>query len=138
MVKSAEDRQKKYAAKFDAEVVRSRFAATSDLAKSGQTIASNSMAAIAGKVRTVLNEAGEYPITTSMYVSFANKLYGICKKFAGYDETPYLSDAATLTATIEIAKWKKMGGKDQVLKDIWDQIFAACLGSAPSPIPTIS
>jgi hypothetical protein len=134
MVKSPEDRQKKYAAKFDAEVVRSRYSATADLAKAGQTAASNAMAAIASAVRAILNDAGEYPIVTSMYMSFANKLYGICRKFAGYPDAKTLSTTATNTALLEISKWKDMGAKDQILKDIWN-IFAACLGSPPSPIP---
>ena len=134
MVKSAEDRQKKYAAKFDAEVVRNRYSATADLAKAGQTAASNAMANIASAVRAILNDAGEYPIVTSLYMSFANKLYGICRKFAGYPDAKTLSVAATNTALLEITKWKAMGAKDEILQSIWN-IFAECLGSPPSPIP---
>jgi len=134
MVKSLEDRQKKYAAKFDAEVVRSRYSATADLAKAGQAAASNAMAAIASAVRAILNDAGEYPIVTSLYMSFANKLYGICRKFAGYPDNKTLSTAAINTALLEISKWKQMGAKAEILQSIWN-IFAECIGSPPSPIP---
>jgi hypothetical protein len=134
MVKSPSERSDKYNAKFDAEVVRSRYTAVSTLAKEKALAHQTAMANIAASVRATLNAAGEYPITTVFYQSFANKLYGLCSKFAGYPGTPTESDAAKAVALLEIARWKDMGAKDEILQDIWN-IFSDCLGSAPSPVP---
>lgn len=137
MVKTGSDRSDKYGQKFDAEVVRARYAATMDSSKAKQVIMQAALALKNGLVRGILNEAGVYPILTVQYQAFNNQLFGICNKFAGMMTTPTLSATATLQATISIAKFKKYGGTDQVLKDIW-ALYATMLGAAPSPIPSIS
>ena len=124
MVKTGEDRSKKYAAKFDAEVVRSRFAATSDIAKTAQMTRQQQLADLAADVRNILNAEGIPPIFTASFLSFANKLYGIVNKFAG--------NAAIVAANLEYNKWATMTSPidpdHSVLKAVWN-LFADVLGS---------
>lgn len=134
MVKSGSDRSDKYSAKFDAEVIRTRYTATATMAKARQVAMQSALADLASFVRGALNTAGILPILTILYLSFANKLFGICTKFAGFPDNKAYSLTARNTALFEIAKWKDMAGTDALLTDIWNY-FTVCLGAAPSPIP---
>jgi hypothetical protein len=126
MVKSGEDRAKKYSAKFDAEVVRSRYAATSEIAKSAQVTRQQDLYNLAAAVRDCLNGHGIYPVLTAGYLSFANKLYGLSKKFLG--STLYNS------AQLEYEKWVQMLGlpASPILDEIWG-LIPELSGSTPSP-----
>jgi hypothetical protein len=117
-------RSDKYNVKFDADVVRSRFAATAQLAKDAQVAHQTALAELASDVRGILDTAGEYPIVTSLYLSFANKLYGICNKFSGA--------TAIAQASMPYYNWLTMGAKKPLINQIWT-LFNATLGSPPSP-----
>jgi len=125
MVKSGTDRAEKYGAKFDAEVVRSRFAATASIAKTAQTAKQQELADLAAYVRNLLNANGILPIQTALYLSFANKLYGIKNKFGtgAAGTTPHAQ------AMLYFNMWKGMGAKAEILTDI----FTHVIGSPPSP-----
>jgi len=124
MPKSGEDRAAKYGAKFDAEVVRSRYAATSTIAKTAQETKQRELATLATNVRNILDAAGIPAIYTAAFLSFANKLYGITQKFSG--------DVAVYQANLEYAKWVNMVSPidtdASVLKQIWN-LFADTLGT---------
>lgn len=124
MVKTGKERADKYSAKFDAEVVRSRFASTATIAKEKQVSKQEQLALLAANVRNILNENGIPPIYTASFLSFANKLYGIVQKFSG--------EAAKYAANLEYAKWEIMTSPvdptHATLKAIWN-IFADTLGT---------
>lgn len=126
MVKSGSDRSDKYSAKYDAEVVRTRYTATMASAKAKQASMQEQLAVKNQAVRAILDDAGVYPILTMQYQAFSNKLFGICRKFA--------STTAINVATLEATKFKAYGGTEKVLQDIWN-LYSDVLGSAPSPIP---
>jgi hypothetical protein len=134
MVKSGTERSDKYGAKYDAEVVRTRYTATATMAKASQVVKQAWLAGIAGQVRSLLNGAGILPVFTILYLSFANKLFAIVDRFGGGFGTQVYSETARATALLEIAKWADMTADDDILKDIWT-IYATALGTAPSPIP---
>lgn len=129
MVKEGSDRAKKYAAKFDAEVVRSRFAATKDIAVGAQDILQIALGDLAKDVRGILNDHAIPTIFTVPYMAFANKLYALKRKFA----TEVFCQNARDEAWLAICKWYTIGCLPSPLQDIWTK-FAAVLGSAPSPI----
>lgn len=133
MVKSGSDRSDKYSAKFDATVIGARYTATSEIAKNKQIAMQGALSTINGAVRSILNEAGIMPIQTVQYQAFANKLFGICNRFAGMMGTHILSNSASAQAQAEYIKWKAYGSTAKVLQDIWG-IFADMIGSAPSPL----
>jgi len=124
MPKSGEDRAAKYGAKFDAEVVRSRYAATSTIAKTAQETKQRELATLATNVRNILDTAGIPAIYTAAFLSFANKLYGVIQKFSG--------DVAVYQANLEYTKWVNMvspiDSDASVLKQIWN-LFADTLGT---------
>jgi hypothetical protein len=124
MPKSGEDRAAKYGAKFDAEVVRSRFAATSTIAKTAQETKQRELATLAANVRTILDAEGIPAVFTAAFLSFANRLYGVLQKFSG--------DVAVFQANLEYNKWASMTSPvdpDQsVLKQIWN-LFSDKLGT---------
>jgi hypothetical protein len=124
MPKSGEERAAKYGAKFDAEVVRSRYAATSSMAKTAQETKQRQLADVATNVRNILNGAGIPAVFTAAFLSFANKLYGITQKFD--------KDVAVYQANLEYMKWANMTSPidpdASVLKEIWN-IFADKLGT---------
>jgi hypothetical protein len=126
MVKSGSERSDKYAAKFDAEVVRSRYSATADTAKAKQVTQQQVMADLAAYVRNALNAKGISPLQTIIYMSYANKLQGIKNKFGQgvYGTTPYN------TAMVAYNNWKAEGADSDILADI----FTHVIGSAPSPL----
>jgi hypothetical protein len=123
MPKGGADRAAKYAAKFDAEVVRSRYTATSEIAKAAQQTKQKELADLAIAVRNTLNAAGIPSIFTAAFLSFANKLYGITQRFK--------SDVAVYQANLEYAKWANMTSPidtdHAVLKQIWN-LFSDQLG----------
>jgi len=124
MPKSGEDRAAKYGVKFDAEVVRSRYAATSTIAKTAQETKQRELATLATNVRNILDSAGIPAIYTAAFLSFANKLYGVIQKFKG--------DVAVYQANLEYTKWVNMVSPidtdASVLKQIWN-LFADTLGT---------
>jgi hypothetical protein len=124
MPKSGEDRAAKYGVKFDAEVVRSRFAATSAIAKTAQETKQRELATIATNVRTILDAEGIPAVFTAAFLSFANKLYGVLQKFSG--------DVAVFQANLEYNKWATMTSPvdphQSVLKQIWN-LFSDKLGT---------
>jgi hypothetical protein len=124
MPKSGEDRAAKYGVKFDAEVVRSRYAATSSIAKTAQETKQRELANLAANVRTILDAEGIPAVFTAAFMSFANKLYGIVQKFSG--------DVAVFQANLEYNKWATMTSPidthQSVLKAIWN-LFADKLGT---------
>jgi hypothetical protein len=124
MPKSGEDRAAKYGAKFDAEVVRSRFAATSTIAKTAQETKQRELATLASNVRSILDAEGVPAIFTAAFLSFANRLYGIINKFTG--------NVAVLQANLEYAKWASMtspiDADHSILKQIWN-LFSDKLGT---------
>jgi hypothetical protein len=124
MPKSGEDRAAKYGVKFDAEVVRSRYAATSSIAKTAQETKQRQLADVATNVRNILNGAGIPAVFTAAFLSFANKLYGITQKFD--------KDVAVYQANLEYMKWANMVSPidpdASVLKEIWN-IFSDKLGT---------
>lgn len=124
MTKDGQLRANKYAAKYDPTVVGQRYTATKDaavLAAGGHQIA---MGELAGHVRDFLNTAGVPPIQTVIYLSYANKLYGICNKFKEL--------TAINEATVAQQKACDNGADPVVTAQIWG-LFAT-LGEAPSPI----
>jgi hypothetical protein len=133
MVKSGTDRSDKYGQKFDAEVVRARYAATMDSSKAKQVIMQAALATKNGLVREILNAAGIFPIQTVQYQAFNNKLFGICNKFAGLMDTPHESPSAIAQANAEYVKWKAYTSTPAVLQSIWS-LYATMLGDAPSPL----
>jgi hypothetical protein len=133
MVKQGTDRSAKYDAKFDATVIQARYTATSAIAKAGQVIMQQLLATKNGNVRSILNEAGVFPIQTVQYQAFSNKLFGICNRFAGLTTTPTLSNTAIAQANAEYIKWKAYGSVAAILQDIWT-LYADMIGSAPSPL----
>ena len=124
MPKSGEDRAAKYGVKFDAEVVRSRYAATSSIAKTAQETKQRQLADVATNVRNILNGTGIPAVYTAAFLSFANKLYGITQKFD--------KDVAVYQANLEYMKWTNMVSPidpdASVLKEIWN-IFSDKLGT---------
>jgi hypothetical protein len=124
MPKSGEERAAKYGAKFDAEVVRSRYAATSSIAKTAQETKQRELATLATNVRNILDAAGIPAVYTAAFLSFANKLYGVIQKFSG--------DVAIYQANLEYVKWVNMvspiDSDASVLKQIWN-LFADKLGT---------
>jgi hypothetical protein len=124
MPKSGEDRAAKYGAKFDAEVVRSRYAATSSIAKTAQETQQRALSDLAIAVRNTLNYAGVPAIYTAAFLSFANKLYGVTRKFD--------KDVAVYQANLEYMKWATMtspiDSDHAVLKQIWN-LFSDKLGT---------
>jgi hypothetical protein len=124
MPKSGEDRAAKYGAKFDAEVVRSRFAATSTIAKTAQETKQRELATLAANVRTILDAEGIPAVFTAAFLSFANRLYGVLQKFSG--------DVAVFQANLEYNKWATMTSPvdpdHSVLKQIWN-LFSDKLGT---------
>jgi len=138
MTKSGTDRSDKYGQKFDATVIQARYTATAESAKAKQVVMQQLLADKNAAVRGILNVAGTYPIQSVQYQAFGNKLFGVCNKFANLTGTPHvISQTAIAQATIEIAKWGTYGSEPEVLKLIWN-LYADMLGTAPSPIPTIS
>jgi len=133
MTKTGTDRSDKYGQKFDAEVVRARYAATMDSSKAKQVIMQAALADKNAHVRTILNEAGIFPIQTVQYQAFSNKLFGICNKFAGMMTAPALSNSAIAQANAEYIKWKAYTSTPAVLQSIW-ALYATMLGDAPSPL----
>jgi hypothetical protein len=129
MTKSGEDRAKKYAAKFDADVVRSRYAATKDMAILAQNTLQIALGDLAKDVRGILNDHSIPTIFTVPYMAFANKLYAIKRRFG---TEVYCSNARD-EAWLAICKWYTIGCLPSPLQDIWTK-FAAVLGAAPSPI----
>jgi hypothetical protein len=124
MPKSGEDRAAKYGAKFDAEVVRSRFAATSTIAKTAQETKQRELATLAANVRSILDAKGIPAVFTAAFISFANRLYGVLQKFSG--------DVAVFQANLEYNKWATMTSPvdpdHSVLKQIWN-LFSDKLGT---------
>jgi hypothetical protein len=124
MPKSGEDRAAKYGAKFDAEVVRSRFAATSTIAKTAQETKQRELATLATNVRSILDAEGIPAVFTAAFLSFANRLYGVLQKFSG--------EVAVFQANLEYNKWATMTSpvdpQHSVLKQIWN-LFSDKLGT---------
>jgi hypothetical protein len=124
MPKSGEDRAAKYGAKFDAEVVRSRFAATSTIAKTAQETKQRELATLAANVRSILDSEGIPAVFTAAFISFANRLYGVLQKFSG--------DVAVFQANLEYNKWATMTSPvdpdHSVLKQIWN-LFSDKIGT---------
>jgi hypothetical protein len=124
MPKSGEDRAAKYGVKFDAEVVRSRFAATSTIAKTAQETKQRELATLAANVRTILDAEGIPAVFTAAFISFANRLYGVLQKFSG--------DVAVFQANLEYNKWATMTSPvdpdHSVLKQIWN-LFSDKIGT---------
>jgi len=133
MTKSGTDRSDKYSAKFDPTVIGARYSATSDIAKNKQIAMQAALATINSSVRAILNEEGVFPIQTMQYQAFANKLFGICNKFAGMMGEHTLSNSAIAQAQAEYVKWKAYGSTDTVLQSIW-ALFSDMIGAAPSPL----
>lgn len=127
MVKSGTDRSDKYAAKYDAEVVRARYTATAANAIAKQVTRQEELALLANFVRTALNNAGIMPLQTITYLSFANKMQGTKNKFGQGIEgtTPFK------VAMIAYDTWTEIVGVD---KDVLADIFTHVIGSAPSPL----
>ena len=132
MTKSGAERSDKYSAKFDATVIGARYTATSEIAKTKQIAMQGALATINSGVRSILNEAGTFPIQTVQYQAFANKLFGICNKFAGMMGVHTLSNTAIAQATLERTKWLAYGSLKANLDNIWD-LFSDMLGTCPSP-----
>jgi hypothetical protein len=132
MTKTGAERSDKYSAKFDATVIGARYTATAEIAKAKQVAMQAALATINSGVRSILNEEGVFPIQTVQYQAFANKLFGICNKFAGMMTVHVLSNTAIAQAETEYTKWKAYGSTSTVLQAIWD-LFSDMLGTAPSP-----
>ena len=132
MTKTGAERSDKYSAKFDATVIGARYTATADIAKAKQVAMQAALATINSGVRSILNEAGIFPIMTMQYQAFANKLFGVCNRFAGMMTVHVLSNTAIAQATAERVKWKAYGSTTAVLDSIWD-LFSDMLGTCPSP-----
>jgi hypothetical protein len=140
MVKTGTERSDKYGQKYDPEVVRSRYTATSDSAKAKQVVRQELMAGYNAEVRNILNTKGIYPILTIPFQAFGNKLVGICRKFANLDTTPTSSLTARNVALLEFDKFVTyLGGEVeanltnvQALMEVWD-LFGTMIGESPSP-----
>lgn len=133
MVKSGTERSEKYDAKFDPEVVRSRYTATATLAKARQDVKGQLLAAKAAAVRTIMNTYGIYPIDAVKYHAYSNKLAAICFRMAGFATEPTLSDSARAQALLQATVFKAYGLDEDVQYLIWQE-YSSMLGAAPSPI----
>jgi hypothetical protein len=133
MVKSGTERSEKYDAKFDAEVVRSRYTATATLAKARQDLKGQLLAAKAAAVRNIMNQYGIYPIDSVKYHAYSNKLAAICFRMAGFATEPTFSDSARAQALLQATVFKAYGLNANVQYLIWGE-YATMLGEAPSPI----
>lgn len=128
MVKEGSDRSDKYAAKYDAEVVRSRYTATAASAKAKQVTQQLNLSQVAKDVRAALNSRGIPALFTIPYMAFGNKLYAICRKFGGTE----LCQNAIDEAWIALCHWYSLGCAPSPLMDIWNSF--PILGEAPSPL----
>jgi hypothetical protein len=109
--------------------VRSRFAATKDIATGSQDVLQVALGDLAKDVRGILNDNNIPTIFTVPYMAFANKLYAIKRKFA----TEVYCESARNEAWLAICKWYTIGCLPSPLMDIWTK-FEAVLGTAPSPV----
>jgi hypothetical protein len=128
MVKEGADRSDKYAAKFDPEVVRSRYTATATSAKAKQVTQQLNLSQVAKDVRNALNTHGIAAMFTIPYMAFGNKLYAIVRKFGGTEVCQNAIDEAW----IALCHWYSLGCEPSPLMDIWNSF--AQLGAAPSPL----
>jgi hypothetical protein len=136
IVKSVADRQDKYAAKFDATVIASRYTATATLAKAKAALMQSALQGVNSSVRAFLSAAGILPIQTVLYQSYGMKLFGICVKFGNYMGVHSIDPTARAQAIIQTKVWTTgYSGSPPVLASIWST-FADILGAAPSPFPT--
>jgi len=129
MVKTGTDRSDKYTAKFDPEVIRTRYTATRDIANAKQVDMQGKLAIKNAAVRGFLNEAGILPIRSVEYQAFSNKLFGIVHKLGSGTINP----AAIAVAQLQYVVWKGYGSTATVLQSIWG-LYADTLGDAPSPL----
>jgi hypothetical protein len=83
MPKTAEQRAKKFEVKFDADVVRSRFAVTKDLAVTQQQARQAELTDLRNTVRQILDVNGVPSLQTVLYLSFANRIYGLKRTYSG-------------------------------------------------------
>jgi hypothetical protein len=83
MAKTAEQRAKKFEVKFEPDVVRSRFAATKDLAVTQQQARQAELTELRNTVRQILDANGVPSLQTVLYLSFANRIYGLKRTYGG-------------------------------------------------------
>jgi len=83
MPKSGQERLEKYNVKFDPDVVRSRFAATKEIAASKQATHQVALAEKAAAVNAIMAENGISPMQAMIYQGFNNAIYSLSLKFTG-------------------------------------------------------
>lgn len=130
MVKTGEDRAAKYAAKNDATVLSARATAGKTLTDASAAVHQQAMGTLAGQVRGILNAAGIAPINSVRFLGYANKLYGLTRKFSGVTGT----NEAIAVSTAWITKITASVADKEVLMQIWN-LFSDFIGAAPSPFP---
>jgi hypothetical protein len=110
MVRPQVYRQKKYVAKIDPDVVRSRFVAQKDSMAEQTTAKFTDLASMEGSVKAILEPLGINTIQFPFYLNYGRELYKLTSNFSG----------ATLSqeAQIKFNKWKARGLTNTVLKSI--------------------
>jgi len=83
MVKGAIERSRKYGAKIDADVIRSRISALKDVMEENATVRQSEIATIQADVKAKLNELEVPPEFTVPFMRMALKLYGLTLKHSG-------------------------------------------------------
>ena len=110
MVRPAETRIKKYKAKVDADVVRSRISAYGEEMKTLQEVKQAEVTDVQNAVRSILDNHGINPVFTMPYMACALEVYRIIKKYSGTTKEN--------EAKIALDKWFARGCNGEVLADI--------------------
>ncbi|MEM1589333.1 MAG: hypothetical protein QW175_02800 [Candidatus Bathyarchaeia archaeon] len=110
MVVSGELRYRKYQAKFDPAVVSARYTAVKEIANEQQAARQAELADLMNDVRGILNSYGVSSLMTVLYTSFANKIYGINRRFTD----PVRQTEAHAAAQL----WVSRGANREILNNI--------------------
>jgi len=110
MVRHPAYRQRKYEAKIDADVVRSRFASLKDLMVEQTSVKFSDLADMEdGVKRNILEPAGVPTIQIPFYLNYARQLYRLTTKFSG--------QALINEAKLKIETWVARGlNRDLLVK----------------------
>jgi len=112
MVKTAEQRVRKYTAKIDADVVRSRIAAQKDHMTEQMEARAAELATIEKNIKAILENQTTpiYSAFIPMYLNVGRELYKLQKKFTG--------STFSAEAKVVLDKWNARGLTGTVLQAI--------------------
>jgi hypothetical protein len=110
MVRAQVYRQKKYEAKIDADVIRSRFAALKPTMEEQTTAKFTDLSSMESSIKAILEPLGVPTIQIPFYLNYARELYKLTSNFSGKT----LADEAK----VKYEKWKARGLDADKLKAI--------------------